>query len=267
MFVDTHCHLNMMVEKEPDVKITQEHLLMLENIVDSAKKTGVEKIITIGTSLVESFNSVQIAKHFDGVFACAGIHPCDCCQLWKKDFIEIENLIKNKKENKIVAVGETGLDFYHKPFFKQRQIDAFKAHIELSLKYNLPVVVHVRNSGDEVVRVLEEYKNEVKGVIHCFSQDKNFADIVLGWGMYIGINAPITYPKNEDFRGIVAQIPLKRILLETDAPFLPPQQFRGKQNSPAYIPIFAQVIADLHGVELQHVEQITTLNAEKLFGI
>ncbi len=267
MFVDTHCHLNMIVKKEVDAPLTQDHFLLIGSVVKEAQEAGVGKIITIGTSLSESINSIQIAKRFESVFAVVGIHPCDCTSEWRRDFEQIKELVKNKKATKIVGIGETGLDFFHKPFFRQRQLDAFSAHIELALQNDLPLVVHVRESSEEVLTVLEEYKKELKGVIHCFSQDKSFADTVLEWGFYLGINAPITYPKNQEFRDLVALLPLEKILLETDAPFLPPQQFRGKQNRPAYVAVFAQTIADIKGVELSEVERITTLNVEKLFGI
>ncbi len=267
MFIDTHCHLNMIVKKGFDTPLTQNHFLMIEHILKQARKEGVEKIITIGTSIIESQNSIFIAKRFEKVFAVVGLHPCDCTTDWQKDFLEIEKLVKKKESNKIVGIGETGLDFFHKPFNKQRQIDAFKAHIELALQNDLSIVVHVRESGQEVLQILDEYKNEIKGVIHCFMHKKDFANIVLQWGFYVGLNAPITYPKNQWFCDFIPDIPLDKILLETDSPFLPPQQFRGKQNLPSYIPIFAKVIADLKGIELSGLEKVTTLNAEKLFGI
>lgn len=267
MFVDTHCHLNMLVEKKLDEKIMQEHLLTIKKIIEQAKNAGVGKIITIGTSLQECLNSILIAKHFDNVFAAVGIHPCDCSDFWKKDFEEIKKLVKEKELNKIVGIGETGLDFYHKPFNVQRQIDAFKTHIEFALECDLPLVIHVRDAGQETLKVLDEYKKEIKGVFHCFSQDKDFAKSAFDWGMYVGITGPITYPKNQEFRDMVAQFPIEKILFETDAPFLPPQQFRGKQNLPAYLPIFAQVLADLKGINIEKIEEITTKNAQNLFKI
>ena len=267
MFVDTHCHLNMIVKKEWDAKLKEKDFEKIKEVIKEAKKNKVEKIITVGTNVIESLNSIEIAKRFEGVFACIGIHPCDCKTSWKDDFLKIKELIQNKKDNKIVAIGETGLDFYHKPYDKQRQQDAFNAHIELALENDLPVVIHVRDSAKDILDVLKPYKNKLNGVIHCFMQDKNFADKVLDWGFYLGINAPITYPKNEWFRDLIVELPLDRILLETDAPFLPPQELRGKQNLPSYIPIFAKVLADLKNIDLLELEKITTNNVKKLFGI
>jgi len=268
MFVDTHCHLNMLVKKEFDVLLTHDQIEAIDAIVQEAYAAGVEKIINVGTSLPESINSVAIAKRYPTIFATVGIHPCDATESWYHDFKEIETLVKNKEENKIVGVGEVGLDFYHKPFFRQRQEDAFKAHIELAIEHQLPLSIHVRDAGDELLEVLEPYVKNITGaVIHCFSQNQQFATTVLEWGLYVGIDAPITYPKNELLRDIVRNIPLSHIILETDAPFLPPQEYRGKQNRPAYIPLFAQTVADLKKVTLAVVQDVTTANVKKLFRI
>lgn len=268
MFVDTHCHLNMLVKKEFDTLLTPDQLAAVGPILQDAANAGVEKIINIGTSLPESINSVEIAKRYPSVFATVGLHPCDCTESWYNDFKELEKLVKNKEANKIIGIGEVGLDFYHKPFFRQRQEDAFKAQIELALEHQLPLSIHVRDAGQELLEVLEPYVKNIKGaVIHCFSQSQDFANIVLGWGFYVGIDAPIAYPKNETLREVVKNIPLSHIILETDAPFLPPQQYRGKPNHPAYIPLFATTIADLKGVTLAVVRDVTTTNVKKLFGI
>ncbi|MCB9493475.1 MAG: TatD family hydrolase [Epsilonproteobacteria bacterium] len=269
MFVDTHCHLNIVVKKEFDQPLQPQHFPLLKDIIAQASEAGVKKIINVGTSLVESQNCVAIAREFDSVFATVGIHPCDCGSGWLHDFKKIEDLVKHKKENNIVAIGETGLDFYHKPFFTQRQVDAFKAHIELAIEHDLPLVIHVRDSGEKVLEVLEPYasKKMVRGVIHCFMQDEAFAKVVCDWGLYVGIDGPINYPKNEQLREVVKSIDLDHIILETDAPFLPPQQFRGKQNRPAYIPLIAQSLADVKQIDVADVERITTRNALTLFMV
>ncbi|MBU1008151.1 TatD family hydrolase [Candidatus Dependentiae bacterium] len=257
MFVDTHCHLTMMAARGESV----------DDVVRDAARVGVAKILTIGTTLQDSLASVEIAQRYDGVWATVGMHPCDCTQGWRKDFREIEALCCNKKENKIVGLGETGLDFYHQPFFKQRQIDAFVAHIECALEHDLPVIVHIRESLDEVLAVLEKYKNELTGVAHCFSQSHDIAQTLVSWGFYLGIGGPVSYPKNGSLRELVRDILLENFLLETDAPFLPPQQFRGKTNYPKYIPMIAQVIADVKGVSLENVGVVTSRSVEKLFSM
>lgn len=268
MFIDTHCHMNMMVKKEFDEPLREEHFPLIGDIIDVAAQNGVSPIINVGTSLIESKNSIAIAQRFSSVFATVGIHPCDCSENWRDDIKELEKLIKDKEVNKIVGIGETGMDFYHKPYDAQRQRDAFKEQIELAIKYDLGLVVHVRDAGEETLRVLEEYAKEIKrATIHCFSQSLDFARVVTGWGFFIGIDGPITYPKNEQLREVVRQISLDYLVLETDAPFLSPQAYRGKQNHPAYIPIFAKTVADLKEVSLEQLAQATTRNAKKLFSL
>lgn len=267
MFIDTHAHLNMMVNKKPNHPLSEDHFSKIKVIIQGCNASGVTKIINIGTSVSESLNSIALAKHFDHVWAAVGIHPCDLKSGWKHDFDEIVALATNKQQNKVVGIGETGLDFYHKPYDKQRQVDAFRAHIELALKENLPIIIHMRDSSSETLKMIEEYASDMRGVNHCFCQEKYVADLLIKWGLYVGIDGPITYPKNEAFRDVVKDISLDSILLETDAPFLAPQPYRGKQNSPAYIPVFAQTIADLKKISLKELAQKTTDNAQKLFGI
>ncbi len=267
MFVDTHCHLDMMVLKEEHQELTEVHFVELDRIMGMVRNAGIIRVINVGTNIVGTKNSLALARCYADVFATVGIHPCDCDEHWRDDIKELEKLLPQKNENKIVAIGETGLDFYHQPFDKERQVAVFKRHIELALTYDLPVVVHSRDSSQEVLAVLQEYKADgLRGVLHCYSHPAYVAEQVLAWGFYIGMGAYVTYPKNNELREFVKNMPLERLLLETDAPFLPPQQYRGKQNTPAYIPLFAHMIADLRNVEHQELGRVTTENAQRLFG-
>jgi TatD DNase family protein len=261
MFVDTHCHL-MMIDQESGE----------EKVIKEARESGVGHLITIGTTLEDSIRSVELAKKYTVVSATIGMHPCDCGDDWKNEFDQLKKLLKNNLGEKIgkkiiVGIGETGLDFYHKPFFKQRQIDSFCAHIELAIEYRLPIVLHIRDSAEEALKVLEKYKDEIRGVAHCFVQKEDIAKILLDWGFYLGIGGPISYPKNKLLRNMFASIDLERILLETDAPFLPPQQYRGQRNHPKYIPLIAQVLAEVKQVDVKTVESVTTENANNLFKL
>ena len=269
MFIDTHCHLNVIVDnKEFDVPLQPEHLLAIDLIMNEARRAGVTTIINVGTSLVESYNCVTLAKRYADVYATVGIHPCDVSDTWRSELKELEVLARAAEEHKIVGIGEIGLDFYHKPFNVQRQKDAFKAQIELALSCNLGLSIHVREAGEETLRVLEEYSRDIKrAVIHCFAQNNDFADVVIGWGFYLGIDAPLTYPKNEQLREIVRTVDLAHLVIETDSPFLPPQQFRGKKNYPAYIPLFAALMAELKEVTLEECAAVTSANARKLFNL
>jgi TatD DNase family protein len=268
MFIDTHCHLNMMIEKKEREALGANDLKQIEQICNLANANNVGKIINIGSSLQDSIDSINIAKQMACVWAVVGIHPYDCNSDWQDKLSEIKKLIKNRSGKKIVGIGECGLDFYRKPYNEQIQNAAFKNQIELALEQNLPLVIHVRDAADEALKILEEFiKNKPRGVLHCFSQSPDFAKQVLDWGFYIGIDGHITYPKNDALRETIKNVPLNRLLLETDAPFLPPQQFRGKQNNPVYIPLIAQFIAGLRGIKLEELEQATTQNAQDLFGI
>jgi len=272
MFIDTHCHLNIMAHKKPDELLQASDYPIIAAVIDSAYNVGVKKIINVGTSIPESKNSLEIAQKFDSVYASVGVHPCDCNAMSHTDIsVAMETIapwLNSKEHNKIVALGETGLDFYHNPYDVRRQTDSFVMHIEQALEHKLPLIVHVREAGEETLRVLEPYvKNGVRGVIHCFSQNKDFATTVLEWGFYCGLDAPIGYPKNQGLRDVIKDIPLEHIVLETDAPFLPPQQFRGRQNSPVYIPLIAQMVAEIKGVDVEMVERVTTENALNLFGL
>lgn len=268
MFTDTHCHLNMMVEKKFNEPLQEKHLPLINEIIDEAQRNHVSTIINVGTSLEESKNSIFIAQHFTNVYATVGIHPCDTSANWPSEFKQLKQLVQEKEQYKIVGIGETGLDFYHKPYNAERQKDAFQAHIELALEYDLGLVIHVRDAAEATLRVLEPYARDIKrATIHCFVQDQTFADIVTQWGFYIGIDGPITYPKNEHLRTIVQHVSIEHIVLETDAPFLPPQPFRGKQNRPSYIPVFASLIADLKKMSLEQLAQATSKNAQNLFGL
>ncbi len=272
MFIDTHCHLNIIENKPEDALLQERDFPLIAQVIDQAKAAGVEIIINVGTSIPESMNSMAIAKRFEHVYATVGIHPCDCqperVRNVHEGVAELKKLLVTRHQHKIVAIGEIGLDFYHKPFDVARQKDFFKAQIELALEYALPVVVHVREAGEETLRVLEEYiPNGLRGVIHCFAQNLDFAKTVSAWGFYMGIDAPIGYPKNQALRNVCTAIALDHFILETDAPFLPPQQYRGKRNYPAYIPLIAQMLAEVKSVDVAVIEEATTANAKKLFGV
>lgn len=266
MLIDTHCHLNMMIKTEFDALITPEMLLQAEGIVEQAGQWGVDRIINVGTSIAENKNCLLLAKQFESVWATIGIHPNDCTLEWKKDFQWLLEFAKKAAQEKIVGIGECGIDRHYPDYNLQRQVDAFRAQIELALEYDLALVVHSRDAYDETLRVLEEYaRHEIRAVMHCFSYDAMFADQVIQWGLSIGLGGTITYPKNNELRLIAQKVSLDRILLETDAPFLPPQSMRGKQNHPKYIKTIAEYLAELRGDSFQTIADATTKNTLKLF--
>lgn len=268
MLIDTHCHMNMMVKTQFDTSMQYDEYPLIRNIIDEATANKVTKIINVGTSFIESNNCVEIAKKFENVYASVGIHPNDLTSEWKNDLNKIQNLIKNKQTNKIVAIGECGIDFYRPGYDFQRQKDGFKAQIELALENNLALIVHSRNAPEETLSSIEEFKGQIKrGVIHCFSEDLNFAKKVIEWDFVIGIGGTITYPKNDILRNVCKTVSLKNIVLETDAPFLPPQIIRGKQNHPKYIKYIAEYLAELRNQSFDEIAQQTTENVYRVFNL
>lgn len=268
MLIDTHCHVNMLVKKTFDTPLEQQHILDAGRILEEAIKNDVSVIINVGTSLAESKNCVLISQQYSHAYTAIGIHPNDCTQNWKFDFKELTTLLKNKDQFKIIAIGETGLDRHYSDYNIMRQKDAFKAHIELALEHNLPLIIHTRDAHDEVLTILDNYKHDaLKGVIHCFSENLSFAYHVLELNFLLGIGGTLTYPKNVILREVFRIIPLDSIILETDAPFLPPQIIRGKRNHPKYIKEIAEFIAQLQEISFQTVAEKTTINAKKLFKI
>jgi len=265
--IDTHCHINMLVKKTFDTVLTAEDYKNAQEIIEQAREKQVSKIINVGTSYIESMNSIYLAQKFAGVYATVGIHPNDLTDTWQQELKELEQLIA-QPENKIVGIGETGIDTHYPDYNLQKQKDAFRVQIELALKYNLALVVHTRDAPEETLRSLEEFKNSnLRGTIHCFSNDLFFAQEAIAMGFVIGIGGTLTYPKNNILRTVVTRIKLEHIILETDAPYLPVQKMRGKQNHPANIYDIAQYLADLRTNPFDLIARTTTQTAQKLFNI
>jgi TatD DNase family protein len=274
VLIDTHCHLEMMVqnsyqEKTPYKKLTLEQYQTLQNVVNQAEKNFVRTLITIGTTYERSIQGIDIAKQFEHVFAVIGIHPCDITDSWKQDLQTLSVLATEKEYYKIVGIGETGLDFYHPGFNSEQQKQVFHAHIELALKHDLALIVHTRNAIDETLQIIQQYKGTpLRGIIHCFSETLDIARDIQNMGFMMGIAAIITYPKNESLRDVVKTLELNNMVLETDSPFLPPQALRGKQNNPSHVRTIAEYVAhEVLGWSFEKVAETTSFNATKVFRI
>ena len=278
MLIDTHCHINMMVKNSFDTPLQESDIPKAAAIVEQAHEHDVKIIINVGTRSIENGNCVLLAQKFPSVFATVGIHPNDS-DSWQEDFELLKRWVQKKELNKIVGIGECGMDMHYPDYNLARQRDAFKAQIELALEHDLALIVHSRDAYDETLRILEEYRHNITprlrqgfdgpagATMHCFSYDQAFADTVTGWGFVLGIGGTVTYPKNNELRAIVQKINLDHVVLETDAPFLPPQTFRGKQNHPQYIADIAKYIAELRGESFDLIAQQTTRNALALFKL
>lgn len=273
MLIDTHCQLNLMVKKDFNRSLTNEEILSAQTIVETAKKRGVSPLVTIGSSPSESENCVRLAAAYKNVYATIGLHPGDCSSNWQSDLTEIKELFNAPGAEKIVGIGEIGLDYYWPGFDKQQQQDAFKTQIEWALEKDLPFVLHARNAEEDLLQILLSYKNDFKhlsrptGVMHCFSYSSAFAQECINLGLMLGIGGIITYPKNNELRDVIKKIDIHHLVLETDAPFLPPQSIRGKPNHPEQIATIAQFLADLRETSLEELAKATTINAQKLFHL
>jgi TatD DNase family protein len=269
MLVDTHCHLNICVKSEFDRLLTTNEIAAAELLWSAAAEHGVSTIINVGTSLIESKNCITLAEKYSGCYATIGIHPCDGkTTTWESDIASLERLIEEDTNKRIVGIGECGLDYYHPGYDKPFQRKLFRTQIELAIRYKKGLSVHTRSAGDEVIAILEEYGNEVpRAVIHCFSEDSAAAVRARALGAYLGIGGTITYPKNESLRAAVRAVGLTGIVLETDAPYLPPQHMRGKKNTAGEVATVAQYCAELFGVSCSDVAAITSANARALFNL
>lgn len=268
MLIDTHCHLNNIIKEKFDISLSKQEVLAAATIINEASENDVKIIINVGTSLIESENSLLLAKNYKNVYASVGIHPNDLTDTYKSDLQKIKEFLKLKVENKIVAIGEAGIDRHYPDYDLKKQSDAFKIQIEMALEHDLALIVHSRDAQDETLRCLEEYKKDnLRGTIHCFSYDLSFAREVISFGFALGIGGTLTYPKNETLREVVKSISLGNIILETDAPFLPPQSLRGRKNEPKNIKIIAEYITNLTNIPFVNVCDDTTENALKIFKI
>jgi len=252
--IDTHCHLDMK-HYEND----------MDDVIARANQQGISMMITIGIDVNTSKKALTIAKSHDNIYASVGIHPHDAASCTKE---AISSLARLADDTKVVAIGETGLDFYKDYADHSIQEESFKMHIRLAKDCGLPLIIHDRDAHDDTIRVLEhEGVPEMGGVFHCFSGDRLFAEKVLKMGFYISIPGTITFKNANNIRKIVKYIPNERILVETDAPFLTPVPHRGKRNEPAYAAYTLIKLAELKSMEIETLAAITSQNAINLFKI
>jgi TatD DNase family protein len=267
MLVDTHCHLTMM--KTYKIAAEKRHFSTeTENIIQDAAHEKVTKIIDVGTTVAESVHAVHHARIYEHVYAAIGIHPCDISTNWRADIHALQQLLDTTPPGRIVAIGECGIDLYHQPADLQLQQDVFKAQIELALSYQLPLIIHSRDAARETLSCLDAYAHTpLRGVMHCFSYDMVIAQDVIARKFVMGIGGTVTYPKNHTLREIVCSLPLSSFVLETDAPFLPPQPWRGQQNHPKYLQYIAQYIAEQRNEPFELIASTTTATAQQLFQL
>lgn len=249
MLIDTHLHL---------LKKDYENI---EDVIKRAYAKNVKILILAGTALEDNKESIDIINKKENIFLSIGYHPEIAKEITEKDFTLLEEqIIRNKK--KIVAIGEIGLDYHYGVEEKEYQKNIFCRQLDLAKKYDLPVVIHMRDATDDVYEILKKY--DLKGVIHCFSEDIEVAKRFIGIGYILGIGGIVTF-KNSKLKNVVKEVDLKNIILETDSPYLSP--FRGDKNEPENIPLIAKEIANIKNIDSVEIENITTNNAIKLFDL
>ena len=250
--IDSHCHL----DHEPLFSD-------LSNVIKKSKVIGIEKLLTISTSF-ESFSRVkELVKQDEMIYGTIGIHPHES----STNIITSKQIIDNLNENsKIIGIGETGLDFYYNNSKKERQIASFKEHIEASIKTSIPLIVHSREAEKETFEILNEYKNEnIKILMHCFTGSKEFAQKLMTLNSFFSASGIITFKNSLDLQDTFKSIPMHKILIETDSPFLAPVPKRGKKNEPSYIDFTATKLAEIRNISKKELIEKTTNNFNKLF--
>ena len=250
--IDSHCHL----DHEP-------LLGDLSNVIKRSKEVGIKKLLTISTSY-ESFDRIKnIIQKDEMIYGTIGIHPHETT----KNKITSDIIVKNITENeKIIGIGETGLDFYYNNSDKNDQINSFKEHIEASIKTNSPLIIHSRDAEEETFEILSEYKNQnLKILMHCFTGSKDFAKKLLTLNAFFSASGIITFKNSLELQETFKFLPLDRILIETDSPFLAPVPNRGKKNEPSFIDYTAQKLADIKNISKSEIANLTTNNFNKLF--
>jgi len=253
---DTHAHLadDQLV---PDVT----------EVVERAAAAGVSRILAVGTTSADSRACLELARQFPGVWSSAGIHPNHAAEAAGGDWDEVVRL---SEQGRVVAIGETGLDLYWKDTPLALQQDYFDRHIRLSQKSGKPLVIHLRETATEILAMLSEARSRgaLTGIMHSFTGTAEQAAQFIELGLHISFAGMLTFKKSDDLRAVAAAVPLDRLLVETDSPYLSPEPFRGKRpNEPARVVHTAQCLADVRGMPLEELAAATTLNALRLFGI
>lgn len=258
MLVDTHAHLTS--------RRFQGHL---DDILARSRAEGVKHIVTIGCDLDDSEQVVGLIEAHEMVSGAIGVHPCYVHEVTEPDWID--RLKKLAQSHPVAAIGEIGLDYYHAPpegfteeSWRARQAEYFEAQLQLSVELALPVVIHQRESGDDVLAILKNFPKSL-AVLHCFTGTQAQAELALELGHYLSFTGVVTYPKAPDVRELAAFVPEDRFMVETDSPYLAPVPFRGKSNEPAYVVHTARQIAEVRGIEPEECASLTTQNAARFF--
>lgn len=254
MLIDTHVHLN-------DNQYEQD----IDQVIQRALDAGVERMVVVGFDRPTITRAMELTEKHSFIYAVVGWHPVDAINCTEEDLQWIEELAAHPK---VVGIGETGLDYHWDKSPKEVQQELFRKQIQLAKKVNLPIIIHNRDATADVVQILqEEEAGTTGGIMHCFSGSVEIAKQCIDMNFMISLGGPVTFKNAKMPKQVATEIPLEYLLVETDAPYLAPHPHRGKRNEPAYVALVAEQIAELKGISLKEVAQITTQNAMKLFAI
>lgn len=253
MIIDSHCHISY-----------NNNTLGIENLLRRARASGVSKYLNISTKLCDFETLIDISKIYDDVFFTLGIHPHESQETNEDVMQTIESNLDN---NKLLGIGETGLDFFYNHSDKKTQINSLELHIDLAQHTKLPLIIHMRDAEDELVKIFNDKmkKYEFTGVIHCFTGSLKFAQNILEMGFYISASGIITFKNSENLRNTFKQVPLNKLLVETDSPFLAPVPKRGKKNEPSFIVHTIQKLCEIYDIEYDKMCELTSMNFKNLF--
>lgn len=254
MLFDTHVHLN-------DEQFNDD----LEEVMKRAQEAGVEHMVVVGFNRETIERALQIVEKYDFLYASVGWHPVDAIDMTEEDLMWLEEKARHPK---VVAYGEIGLDYHWDKSPKDIQQEVFRKQIRLAKKLRLPLIIHNREATEDIIQVLkEEDAKEIGGIMHCFSGSAESAKECLRLNFLISLGGPVTFKNAKKPKRVAEQVPLDKLLIETDCPYLAPHPYRGKRNEPAYVKLVAEQIAELKGISYEEVARATTENAKKLFGI
>ncbi|NGN97008.1 YchF/TatD family DNA exonuclease [Grimontia sp. S25] len=254
MLVDSHCHLDKLNYEDLHADVGA--------VVENAKQRGVDYLLSVGVTLKSFPKMMELIRPFDNVFASCGVHPLDI-----EEGFDYDTLKALASDDRVVAIGETGLDYHYQPEPAEKQKDAFRQHVRLAVELNKPLIIHTRMAREDTLQILrEENAQKVGGVLHCFTESYEMAEAAIELGFYISISGIVTFNKASELKDVVRRLPLERLLVETDSPYLAPVPFRGKENQPAYVREVAEYVGLLKGVSGDEVAKVTTENFFKLFS-
>lgn len=253
MFIDSHCHLDRLDLSDFDNN--------LDNVVEAAKAADVEQMLCVSVTLDDFASMADKTAKYDNVHLSCGVHPLN-----QEDNVDEQRLLALADNERVIAVGETGLDYFYAPETQEVQRDAFRKHIRVAKKLNKPIIIHTRDAVQDTLDIMrEEGADQVGGVLHCFTESMEMAEQAIKMGFYISFSGIVTFKNASALRHVAHQVPDDRFLIETDSPYLAPVPHRGKQNQPAFVVEVAKMLSDIRGQSVEEIARLSSANYRKLF--